>query len=57
MNIQEIIVGHRVLMEVGAVKEVVLVKGFTTEGNVIVKDTKNELVDVAPENIVKSFGI
>lgn len=57
MGINEIIVGSRVVMEVGALKEVVNVKGFTDDGKVIVRDTKGELIDVAPENIVKSFGL
>ena len=57
MNYNEIIVGERAVMEVGALKEVVNVKGFTPDGKVIVKDTKGEFVEVAPENIVKVFGV
>lgn len=56
MNITEIAVKDRVLISQRPnEKEVATVKGFTPKGTVIVKDSSGQLVDVAPEQVIKKF--
>lgn len=56
MNITEIVVGDRVLIQPSEyVKEVAKVVGWDN-GLVIVKRTNNEITNIAPAYILKSFG-
>lgn len=57
MNYSEIIVGHRVLVQSGAeTKEHAKVKGITPDGRIIVILSNGDVVDMAPEYILKDFG-
>lgn len=56
MNISEIEVGDRVLVSQRQnEKEVATVKGFSTDGKVIVKDSSGQIVDVTPEQVIKKL--
>lgn len=56
MNITEVVVGDRVLIQPSEyVKEVTKVVGFDN-GRVIVKRPNHEITDIAPAYILKSFG-
>ena len=56
MKIDEITVGRHAVMQQGATKEAVEIKGIDKKsGLVIIKDSIGELVYVNPNNIIKVF--
>lgn len=57
MNINEIIIGHRVLVQSSAsVKEHAQIKGITYTGLVIVRLSGGQIVEIHPQYILKDFG-
>lgn len=56
MNISEIEVGRRVVISRRPFeKEVAVVKGFTSNGLVIVRDSAGQPATIAPEYVTKMF--
>ena len=55
MNITEISVKDRVLIERGKTREVATVKGFLPSGRVLVRTSEERIVEISPENIIKMF--
>lgn len=56
MNITEISVTNRVLVSrEPKVKEVATVKGFTTKGEVIIRDCSGQIIIVHPQQKIKKF--
>lgn len=56
MNITEISVKDRVLIECGKTKEMAKVKGFLPDGRVLVETTEGKIHSVAPECVLKKFS-
>lgn len=59
MNINEIIVGHRVLVQSGpSTQEHAEIKGFSENGeSVIVHLSDGKIAEMKPHYIIKSFGM
>lgn len=56
MNITEISVKDRVLIECGKTREMAKVKGFLPDGRVLVETTEGKILSVAPECVLKKFS-
>ena len=58
MNISEVIVGDRVLVQSGPeIKEHAQIKGINKEnGLIIVRLSNGEIIEMCPQFILKSFG-
>ncbi len=58
MNISEIIIGDRVLLQINsATKEIATIKGINkNNGMVIAKLSNDEFSNIHPQFILKSFG-
>ncbi|MDE6650431.1 MAG: hypothetical protein K2K45_10930 [Muribaculaceae bacterium] len=56
MNITEISNGDRVLIQrTPKEKEVATFKAIISNGNILVRDTSGEIIEVLPDQIIKKF--